>query len=242
MNKKIALIVGAGLLIIAGTAYALNSPYGRFTKWLMVGTWTKQAMVTFQGTTASDEVVVIRGADGQTEDLIDFQNSSGATLAKIAADGDITAVDGTFSGSVSMAATAFSGQVTINDNLYVNHDDSVTDEIAFVVDGSSGAVYDIMAIRTYDGTEKLDVSAAGHTGVKGNLAVTGTSTLTGAVSVVTSIAHTTGNIGLKIYSADPCGSIGANKGPWINNATPSKMCFCDSATDDMIVDGSTDCF
>jgi hypothetical protein len=161
---------------------------------------------------AADASIKVKAGTAQTGKLLDLQNSSGSTVASVATDGDIVGVDGTFS-----------GQLTVNDNLLVDND--AVSDVAVRIDGTSGQAVDILQVRAYDGTEYLDVGSSGAIGLK------------------TATTFSTGDIGLKAYTSDPCGTLGPNKGPWLNTtASPSKMCYCDSSTDDMIVDGSTDCF
>jgi len=65
----------------------------------------KSRRIYVESDAATNQPLRIRLASGQTADAIEVENSSGTTLAKIASDGDLTAVDGTFTGNVAVTGT-----------------------------------------------------------------------------------------------------------------------------------------
>lgn len=234
--KNIAFGIVLALMTITFLAAFTSNFIGVFQK-LTVGSMdsNKSALVYIEhyayghGHAAADDSIEVKAGTAQTGKLLNLTNSSGSTVMSVATDGDLAAVDGTFSGNVSVTGTlaqtgavTYSGMVTINDNLLVDGD-GVSD-VQVRIDGTSGQAVDILQVRAYDGTEYLDVSSAGTVGVK------------------VAATFETGAIGLKKYSSNPCATIGADKGPWIDSSqSPSVLCWCDSATDDMRIDGSTDC-
>lgn len=222
MKKKFAIIITMMSLTLL---MALYSSYLYVRERIQVGKKTKQTALVYvehqqygHDHTAAADSIVVKAGSSQTGKLLNLKNSSGTTVYNVDTTGTVTSTGSqTYSG-----ATTFSSMVTINDNLLVDGD-GVSD-VQFRVDGTSGQAVDIVSIRAYDGaTEYFDITSAGNVGIK------------------VGVTHTTGNIALKVYTSDPCGTLGNNKGPWLNNTSPSKMCFCDSAGADMLVDGSTDC-
>lgn len=57
---------------------------------------------------AADVGIEVNLAASQSGNALQVDNSSGTTLAKIASDGDLTAVDGTFTGNVAVTGTTTS--------------------------------------------------------------------------------------------------------------------------------------
>ena len=120
MFKKVKenMLLLVGLAVLAATACATGS----YSHWDMFiknvagfGVQTGTARVTIK-------------SDG-TNDILSGQNSSGTEVFDVKADGDLTAVDGGFSGNVTVTGTfaptgaaTFSGMVTVNDNLLVDGD------------------------------------------------------------------------------------------------------------------------
>lgn len=246
--KKVGIFVA--IFLIAGTSWAGRARWLKITHKLMVGTQTASGTVTFLADSTSEDTQVNKAVASQTGDLIDFQDTSGNTLAKIAVDGDLTAVDGTFTGNMTVTGTfaptgaaTFSGQVTVNDNLLVDND--AVSDVAVRIDGTSGQAVDVLQVRAYDGTEYLDVSSSGHTGVKNNLVVggtlgvTGNTTLTGTLSVVdgTSFDNYMAPNGV---TADPCGTYPNGSIFW--NLTSGIPCYCSNAGEDLKMSDNSACF
>lgn len=71
--------------------------------YLTVGTSTHySSRVSINTKSAATKGVVARGVSGQTANMLEVQNSSGTALMKVASDGDLTAVDGVFTGKVNL--------------------------------------------------------------------------------------------------------------------------------------------
>jgi microcystin-dependent protein len=87
--------------------------------------------VTGEALAAGETPITIKGHASQTADLLNITNSSNTTLAKVAADGDLTCVDVTASGNAAITGTLSSGaitspSVTVNGPTQVNGDLTVT--------------------------------------------------------------------------------------------------------------------
>lgn len=87
--------------------------------------------VTGEALAASETPITIKGHASQSADLLNITNSSNTTLAKVAADGDLTCVDVTASGNAAVtgtlsAAATTASSLTVNGNTQVNGDLTVT--------------------------------------------------------------------------------------------------------------------
>jgi microcystin-dependent protein len=87
--------------------------------------------VTGEALAASDTPITLKGHASQTADLLNITNSSNTTLAKVAADGDLTCVDVTASGNAAVtgtlsAAATTASSLTVNGATQVNGDLTVT--------------------------------------------------------------------------------------------------------------------
>lgn len=87
--------------------------------------------VTGEAAAADETPVTIKANASQTADLLNITDSSNTTLAKVAADGDLTCVDVTASGNASVtgtlsATTTTTSSLTVNGATQVNGDLTVT--------------------------------------------------------------------------------------------------------------------
>ena len=87
--------------------------------------------VTGEAAAAGDTPITIKANASQTADLLNITNSSNTTLAKVAADGDLTCVDVTASGNAAVtgtlsAAATTASSLTVNGATQVNGDLTVT--------------------------------------------------------------------------------------------------------------------
>lgn len=87
--------------------------------------------VTGEALAASDTPITIKANASQTADLLNITDSSNTTLAKVAADGDLTCVDVTASGNAAVtgtlsAAATTASSLTVNGATQVNGDLTVT--------------------------------------------------------------------------------------------------------------------
>ena len=87
--------------------------------------------VTGEALAASETPITLKGHASQTADLLNITDSSNTTLAKVAADGDLTCVDVTASGNAAVtgtlsAAATTASSLTVNGATQVNGDLTVT--------------------------------------------------------------------------------------------------------------------
>ena len=87
--------------------------------------------VTGEALAASETPITLKGHASQTADLFNITDSSNTTLAKVAADGDLTCVDVTASGNAAVtgtlsAAATTASSLTVNGATQVNGDLTVT--------------------------------------------------------------------------------------------------------------------
>ena len=87
--------------------------------------------VTGEAESAGDTPITIKANASQTADLLNITDSSNTTLAKVAADGDLTCVDVTASGNAAVtgtlsAAATTASSLTVNGATQVNGDLTVT--------------------------------------------------------------------------------------------------------------------
>tara|TARA_R100001460_G_scaffold91573_1_gene133391 strand:- start:110 stop:1471 length:1362 start_codon:yes stop_codon:yes gene_type:complete len=87
--------------------------------------------VTGEALAASETPITIKGHASQSADLFNITDSSNTTLAKVAADGDLTCVDVTASGNAAVtgtlsAAATTASSLTVNGATQVNGDLTVT--------------------------------------------------------------------------------------------------------------------
>jgi hypothetical protein len=75
---------------------------------------------------ATDTPLTLIGATGQTANILEVKNNAGTVVAKVEPDGDLAAVGGTFTGTVSLPSTTSIGNVSSTEIGYL---DNVTSAI-----------------------------------------------------------------------------------------------------------------
>lgn len=273
MKKRIAIVAVVALFFAVGvgtlSAAWFTDQVVKVGKYLTVGTSSKLGKATVQNYTAADDVLHLRMATSQTGDALDITDSSGTTVSKIDKDGDLTAVQGTFSGTVTMGTTltlsgalASSAGIAETYQVAVDQDDTLTDIVALSISMSDAAGQTADAFQILDGTTELlsmdsdgVLAQAGNMTIGGTLALTGNQTNTanltvnGNTTLGNAAADTiTCNTGLRMYeaTADPCGTIAANTlfiARVYGGTANSHPCYCNVFGVDLKVDGtSASCF
>jgi len=270
MKKKIAIgsiVFAAVVCLFVGAASASwwHAEVFKVRQWFSVGSNTKLGKATIANHTAGDDVLHIRGASGQSGDMIEVSNSSGTKLMSVDKDGDLTAVSAVFSG-----ATTFESLVTINDNLLVDND-TVGDVVARF-DGTSGQTADLFQVYSNDcsNAEQFSLDADGDAEFSNSVLIDGGDAAdeqlkvqahasqsanivdietNAGVSMVTinssgdlSCAH---GLVLAPKGADPCSTLPAGSLFKSNGGSGTEggmLCWCNEFGVDLKIDGSSaDC-
>jgi hypothetical protein len=113
MRTKIAIVAGLAIVALGAVAVAQSSgwDFGRFATFMRgagFGTKLQLGVVNVGPQAAATKGIVVRMPSGATGDAIDIQNSSGSTIAKVAAAGGLTA-----------ATVASTGNATVGGNITV---------------------------------------------------------------------------------------------------------------------------
>ncbi|MEO8105675.1 MAG: hypothetical protein ABI602_05100, partial [Candidatus Saccharibacteria bacterium] len=133
-----------------------------------------------QTSNATVPTAVLAATLSQTSDLLQLQNSVGAVLAKVDVTGNLTAVNGTFTGTlVVTGAGSFVGTLTANGDILANG--NITQSGTGTFSSGTGAIT-LNGNTSITGTSTLSVGT-GATSIGGILGVTGLTTLSGGVSV-----------------------------------------------------------
>ena len=168
---------------IGGAAFANYASFGSITVPTTTGISITLANVAHKGLT-------IRGVDGQTANLQEWQNNNGAVLASVNGAGDLSAKNTTITGTLSATAAA-----TLGAGLDVTGTTTLDD---VSISGTLGVTGTTTASRI-DITGSTSLVASGSGSFAGNLTVTGTTTsvqdlsVSGTTTATGSIAAT-GNI------------------------------------------------
>ena len=121
-------------------------------------------------TTAGDVGLVIQGAASQTADLLDATSSTGTVLAKIDASGNLTAVNGSFTGALNAT-----GAATLGSTLAVTGNTTV------------GGTFGVTGLTTLSG----GLTVTGGETIAGGSTITGATNINATGTAATTIGNST---------------------------------------------------
>lgn len=230
MKQRIinAILIVLSLSCVAALGYGYNQLQLYVRDHATIGHHKRLGKLGIKASKVGEATVYIRTKASQTSPALDIENSAESDIFTVSEAGNVV-VAGTLS---TTGATTQEGGLTINGPLYVDGD-GVSD-VQGRFDGTSGQAVDIFQVRTYDGTEKIDVSSAGVIGLKSavacgaTLGVTGATTLTGAATFSASMVPST-------QGSDPCGTLAVGSIYW----TGAIMCYCNQNGVDLKIDGTS---
>ncbi len=150
-----------GTAPVGGSVIALDGDFA--------GTLTAGGATTLQGgatihAAADDQVgLVIQGASGQTANLQEWQDDGGSVLAFVSAAGDLSVVNATVTGTLTVTGAAtFNAGITVNGHIITGNTSGVT-TIGAEAGAGSGATIDIAGNDTA-GTVTITTGTGAGTG------------------------------------------------------------------------------